>query len=165
MWLWRAGNLSRWRKQQALNTEHVARAARDLSLRAGEQGLSLYLVENPSEIERVCLLFAITLRGRPRDLEYLLINRQCFDVIPSLQLLKIPVEGLHPELSERHYEARGLTPEIALQLAEIILTRPDCEFRVLAEKRVMELAKTLVKDDPTVTPFLIGEWPSRLETA
>ena len=42
MWLLRCGRKNRWENRRADDPLHVAEAAKDLSLRPGEDGLSLF---------------------------------------------------------------------------------------------------------------------------
>jgi hypothetical protein len=49
MWLLRCARRNRWEDRRADDPSHVAEAARDLSLRPGEDGLSLFEIADEEE--------------------------------------------------------------------------------------------------------------------
>ncbi len=60
MWLLRCGRKNRWENRRADDPLHVAEAAKDLSLRPGEDGLSLFEVADEDAGKRIATLFGVT---------------------------------------------------------------------------------------------------------
>jgi len=59
MWLLRCGRKNRWENRRADDPLHVAAAAKDLSLRPGEDGLSLFEVDDEDDCKRIATLFGV----------------------------------------------------------------------------------------------------------
>ncbi len=123
MWLLRSARKNRWENRRGDDPAHVSEAAKDLTLRAGEEGLSLFEVENEEEGERVATSLGVhrTLTlGRSDHVDYLLIPSETFAQL-GLTVVPVPDPRLEAPLSELHREAKGITDEISLQLAAAIL--------------------------------------------
>jgi hypothetical protein len=123
MWLLRGVAKNRWQDRGADDPAHVAAAAKDLSLRPGEDGLSLFRVDDEEDGRQVATLLGVykTLeRGRSDHVDYLLIPSDAFATL-GLSVVPVPDPVLGPELSGRHREAKGLTDAISLNLAAILL--------------------------------------------
>ena len=130
MWLLRCGRKNRWENRRADDPLHVAAAAKDLSLRSGEVGLSLFEVADEDDGKRIATLFGVhrtRILGRSEHVDYVLIPA---DLLGSSQLnvVAAPDPELGPQLSERHREAMGITNAIAVDLAAAILI--DGRFKV-----------------------------------
>jgi hypothetical protein len=123
MWLLRGVRRNRWQGRSADDPAHVAAAARDLSLRPGEDGLSLFRVDDEDDGRRVATLLGVykTLeRGQSDHVDYILIPSDVFAAL-GLSVVPVPDPALGPELAERHREAKGITDPIGVQLAAILL--------------------------------------------
>lgn len=123
MWLLRCARRNRWEDRRADDPSHVAEAARDLSLRPGEDGLSLFEIADEEEGRRVATgigVHKMLTLGRSDHVDYLLIPP---DVFAHLGLIVVPAPDLRlgPQLSGLHREAKGLTDAITLELAAAIL--------------------------------------------
>jgi hypothetical protein len=151
MWLLRCARRNRWEKRRADDPLHVAEAAKDLSLRPGEHGLSLFEVADEVDGKRVATLFGVfrTLTMGPSDhVDYLLVPADLFAGF-RLNVVTAPDPELGPQLSERHREAKGITNAIAVDLAAAILK--DGRFKVDRVKKqdVEEAARKGQTDEPT----------------
>ncbi len=123
MWLLRGVRKARWLDRRADDTAHVAAAARDLSLRPGEDGLSLFEVDDEEDGRRVATLLGVSkklTRGRSDHVDYILVPSDVFGG-PGLSVVPAPDPALGPELSERHREVKGITDAISLRLATVLL--------------------------------------------
>jgi hypothetical protein len=123
MWLLRGVGKNRWLDCRADDPAHVAAAAKDLSLRPGEDGLSLFQVDDEEDGRRVATLAGVSKaiqRGRSDHLDYLLIPSDVFAAL-GLNVVRVPDPALGPELSGRHREAMGITDAISVQFAVILL--------------------------------------------
>src|SRR6185312_5665572 len=101
----------------------VSEAAKDLTLRPGEDGLSLFEVKDEAEGELVATRIGvhrmITL-GRSDHVDYLLIPPEVFAQL-ELTIVPVPDPRLEPQLSELHREIKGITDETSRRLAAAIL--------------------------------------------
>jgi hypothetical protein len=143
MWLVRCVRKNRWENRRADDPLHVAEAARDLSLRRGEGGLSLYEVENEEDGKRVATLFGVhktrTL-GHSDHVDYLLIPSDYFTRL-GLTVVSAPDPNLGPQLSERHREANGITDQISLALAATILEERRFKLDRIKKQDIEKAAK------------------------
>ncbi len=138
MWLLRGVGKNRWLDRGADDPAHVAAAAKDLSLRPGEDGLSLFQVDDEEDGRRVATLlgvFKALERGRSDHLDYLLIPPDVFATL-GLSVVPVPDPALGPELSERHREAKGMADAITLQLAAILLGEKRVRLGRIARQEV-----------------------------
>ncbi len=130
MWLLRCGRKNRWESRRADDPLHVTEAAKDLTLRPGEDGLSLFEVADEDDGKRIATLFGVhrTLTlGQSEHVDYVLVPADLFGSFP-LNVIAAPDPELGQQLSERHREAKGITNEIAVDLAAAILN--DGQFAV-----------------------------------
>jgi hypothetical protein len=130
MWLLRCGRKNRWENRLADDAQQVAEAAKDLSLRPGEDGLSLFEVADEEDGKRIATLIGVhktLIFGRSEHVDYLLIPSDLLSNF-RLNVVTVPDPELGPQLSERHREAEGITTEIAVDLAAAILN--DGRFKV-----------------------------------
>jgi len=151
MWLLRCARRNRWEKRRADEPSHLAEAAKDLSLRPGEDGLSLFEVADEVDGKRVATLFGArrTLTsGRSDHVDYVLVPADLFAVF-RLDVVTAPDPELGPQLSERHREAKGITNAIAVDLAAAILN--DGRFKVdrIKKQDVEEAARKAQAGEPT----------------
>jgi hypothetical protein len=123
MWLLRCARKNRWEDRRAGDPSHVAEAARDLSLRPGEEGLSLFEVADEEEGRQVATGIGVNkvlTLGRSDHVDYLLIPSEVFERL-ALTVVPVPDPSLEPLLSKLHREAKGITDAISLELAAAIL--------------------------------------------
>jgi hypothetical protein len=109
MLILRVGRKGRWEGRRHDNALDVAEAAKDLQLRAGEAGLSVFEVEDADDAGRIALLYALYRRTlsagrRLDDVDYLLVPSDHFTRL-GLTIRPVPDGRLFAPLSERH---RGL---------------------------------------------------------
>ena len=68
MWLLRGVGKNRWLERRAYDPAHVAAAAKDLCLRPGEDGLSLFRADDEEDGRRVATLLGVSkVRARGRS--------------------------------------------------------------------------------------------------
>ena len=135
MWLLRCGRKNRWENRRADDPLHIAEAAKDLSLRPGEDGLSLFEVADEDHGKRIATLFGVhktRILGRSEHVDYVLIPADLFGSF-RLNVVTVPDPVLGPQLSDRHREVKGITAAIAVDLAAAILS--DGRFTVDRIKR------------------------------
>jgi len=142
MWLLRGVAKSRWENRRAEDSAHIA-AARDLSLRSGEDGLSLYEVEDEEDGKRIATLFGVHKKltlGRSDHVDYLLIPTDYFARF-GLTIIPAPDPDLGPRLSERHREAKGITDAISFRLATALLEEKRFKLDRIKRQDVEKAAK------------------------
>jgi hypothetical protein len=123
MWLLRGVGKNRWLDRSADDPAHVAAAAQDLGLRPGEDGLSLFQVDDEEDGRRLATrlgVFKTLERGRSDHVDYILIPSDVFAAL-ALSVVPVPDPALGPELSDRHREAKGITDVISVKLAATLL--------------------------------------------
>jgi hypothetical protein len=123
MWLLRGVGKNRWQGRGADDPAHVAAAAKDLSLRPGEDGLSLIRVDDEDDGRRVATrlgVYKALERGQSDHVDYILIPPDVFATL-GLSVVPVPDPALGPELSDRHREAKGITDAISAKLATALL--------------------------------------------
>jgi hypothetical protein len=123
MWLLRGVGKTRWLDRGADDPAHVAAAAKDLSLRPGEDGLSVFQVDDEEDGRRVATLLGVyktLIRGRSDHVDYILVPPEVFAGF-GLSVVPVPDPSLGPELSERHREVKGITDAISMRLAAVLL--------------------------------------------
>jgi hypothetical protein len=123
MWLLRGVVKARWLDRVAGDPAHVAAAARDLGLRPGEDGLSMFRVDDEEDGRRVATLlgaYKSLIRGRSDHVDYILVFSEVFAGF-GLSIVPVPDPPLGPELSGRHREVKGITDAISLRLAAVLL--------------------------------------------
>jgi hypothetical protein len=145
MWLFRGVTKNRWLNRRADDSAHVDAAARDISLRPGEDGLSLYRVDDEEDGKRVGTLFGVykkQVRGRADHVDYILIPADSFTGL-GLSVLPVPDPALGPELSERHHEVRGMTASLSRRLAAILLEEKRFQLGHVAKQDIDRAAADL----------------------
>lgn len=163
MWFWRKVSRTRWNgTRYADNIEHVA-AAEQISLRSGEVGLSIYHVEHDEAARHVAGLYASTIAfDRPDKIDFLLIPPKCFDAV-GLVPVRVPDDRLHPILSDRHHEVRGMDDEASRRLAQAILVSPSKRVVRLRSDELVAIVRSLLVVDPTIRTYLRGTWHRHLQ--
>lgn len=169
MWMFRVGKRSRWMvvdphdpatrlMRKATLVADVEAAATDLKPRDGED-LSVYRTESDATTERVAVLFAATVRLRPKDLEYVLIPDEC---LAGFQHERTSSEDGAEELRARHHEILGLRDASRrLDLAASVLAHPETRVTRVSEETLVNAARGLCTD-ARVRSALVGEWPALL---
>jgi hypothetical protein len=135
MWLLRGVARTRWLDRRADDHAHVAVAARDLSLRPGEDGLSLFQVEDEEDGRRVATLLGVhkgSLRGHSDHVDDILVSSDDFARF-GLGVVPVPDPTLGAVLSQRHREVKGITDDISTRLATALLE--EKRFRLDRIKR------------------------------
>lgn len=161
--MFRVGKRSNWMmhierelRRRDTSAESVARAARDLTPRADEIGLSVYKTNTEERAGRMALLFATTVRDRPRQLDYVLIPEQCMD---GLEYTHSPSSIGAPELAEQHHEILGLHDrEKRESLARRILSDDQSAFVRVREITLVTGASTLCKAEPDFRNIFSASW-------
>jgi hypothetical protein len=123
MWLLRSARKNRWEHRRADDLSDVTEASKDLTLRTGEDGLSLFEVKDEAEGQHIATAIGVHRMltvGRSDHVDYLLIPSEVFARL-GLTVIPVPDPRLEPQLSELHREVKGITDEISLQLAAAIL--------------------------------------------
>jgi hypothetical protein len=164
MWFWRKVSRARWGDDRcAEDPDHLAAAADQLSLRAGESGLSVYHVEDDAVADHVAALYASTTTfDRPNKLDYLLIPQECFVAIGHLPR-HTPDTALHPFLSDRHHEVTGIDFSLSKDLARSILKSSQRRVVRRSPTELLTIVRGLVASDPTIRLYLRGDWLAHLE--
>ncbi len=150
MWLLRCARKNRWHSRSPDDPLDVAEAAKDLSLRPGEAGLSLFEVEDDEDGRRIATLFGVhrTLTfGRSDHVDYLLVPAGVFASF-GLTIAAAADPRLGPQLSERHREANVVTNATGISLAAAILK--DGRFKVerIKKRDVEKAAREARPDEP-----------------
>src|ERR1700737_4547657 len=123
MW-WRIVRRNRWTNANPVSATDIAKAAEDVDLRDGDDGLSVFAVADANEALQVAQFFGLNCRSRPQLLDYMLIPGACFANL-GLRVTPTPLpKQLHPFLSDRHHEVAGIAPEVSHQLARALLLDP-----------------------------------------
>jgi hypothetical protein len=138
MWLLRGVRKNRWEGRGADDPAHVAAAARDLSLRPGEDGLSLFRVDDEQDGRRVATLLGVYKaleRGQSDHVDYILIPSDVFATL-GLSIVPVPDPALGPELSDRHREAKGITDVISVKLAATLLSEQRVQLGRIPRQEV-----------------------------
>lgn len=169
MWIFRVGKLSHWTKQDPTdrkkkvlrdpNQPHdVGRAVRDLTPRSGEN-LSVYQASAIEVGSDIAFLYAVTVRPRPRDMDFILIPDES---LAGFTCVSTPSFVGAPSLRELHHEIHGL--EIVArrqQLAIAVLQHAQTAVVRIRERELVQRARALPPRDEART-FLAGEWPAIL---
>jgi hypothetical protein len=160
MWLLRIGKLQHWQDRDP------ATGVKDLMLRQGETGLSVYKIADESiEAERVATIFAGVREG-PENSDYVLFS---MDVVAKLGLTiaKTDAPGTHPFLVERHHEILGLShgeSDGALALATAIARSDEMRAARISRERVIDTLRALAKTDPLIAEHLRKpRWARKLQ--
>jgi hypothetical protein len=137
-----------------------------LSLRENEEGLSIYAVADDSvgQMQQVTAdighYFSLTLGGC-NNCDFLLIPDGAWNAL-ELRPEQIDYNCLHPYLRNLHYEIRGLTPALAVQLAANVLADPTRQAGRLRKSQILEAAPGYLQNDPNLRGFLHHEWVVKL---
>jgi hypothetical protein len=158
MWWWRkVGSLRRWAEHVVAELDQVREAARDLQLRPGEAGLSVFAVEDAADGLQVAQYFAWTLLPKADQVTYLLIPEDTFRGI-GRSPEPDPEVQLHPFLRERHYQVSGLTDELAEQMTRNILSSPERQVYRLTKRELRAALVEGVARDPRLREYLTAAW-------
>lgn len=150
-WVLRIVSAGRWKGNDA------AKVARDLELRKGETGLSVFWMDTPEDADRIGVLFGMYRRNKPREVDYVLIPERC---LVAFRLVARPDRSLPPELADWHYEIEGMgdVEDASLVLARAILADDAKRVKHMREGEVLSLAARLVEEDPGRKDALTEEW-------
>ncbi len=173
MWMFRLGRLSSWtifiakakarRSRDAALEDDVRLAARDLTLRDDEDGLSVYRVDEIENAGRVAVMYAVTVWNRPDSIEYVLIPDRCLE---GYECVPTPSADGALQLRELHHEIFGLRDAAKRdELARRVLSERPHETKLvdrIREQAVIETGRELSDSDDDVREHLAGEWPSFL---
>jgi hypothetical protein len=178
MFWWRkVRNHSYWSPGAALHQEGPPYYVPDVKLRPGEEGLSLYAAVDEAEAECVARYFALTQMGYD-NLDYLLIpdavwtalreraetlGETAGDIPENIWLRPgIVPRNLPTYLATRHYEVLGLTENLEVQLADIILGAPSRQAHRAKKGDIRQIAPLLLQNDSALRGFLHEEWVAKL---
>ena len=121
MWLWRRVSRRRWKpSDSAPQIVDLSQAMLDLK----DDALSLFKVDSASDAEHLTIIWAPTCCPNPQPIHYLLLPDACF-TDSGLLPKPTPDPGLHPFLSERHYEVAQVDDEKAKEIAASVVARYD----------------------------------------
>jgi hypothetical protein len=164
MLLLRIGRRSRWDLDRtSYDPADVERATQDLALRPSDEGrLSVYKVEGEADEHEIAVRFAVTCRGDPRPIEYVMFPDELATAL-GLVVIREPHEDIDPYLSERHYGIVGLAEETTRRLASAILASPERRVGRISPGDLDALARELLRRDPGLERYLKGQWPERLK--
>lgn len=155
MLLVRIGSKSRWSTTEPSSE----RAAKDLSLRTDEEGLSVYKVDSIENARDIAKLFAPTARKSVGKIDFVLFDESLVAAIEGLGLRKTECD-LHPELSEAHHEIVGLDDQKACALATAVLSSSFCAERI-SESEVIESLRSRMRRDDDFKDYVHEDWISR----
>ena len=134
----RIAKANRWQRDEETNNSPTAQdAVKDLKLQLGENGLSLYKLQQESEADELACVYSIVLRDNPQHFEYVLFPAS---VLSDYRVDHVPVIE-HPRfLSERHYEIPKPSEEQLLHLAEHILASPSKKVARIMKQQIVDYA-------------------------
>ncbi|MBI2566874.1 MAG: hypothetical protein HYV63_07585 [Candidatus Schekmanbacteria bacterium] len=156
------GNPPRRVNRSASSPEDVAAVAKDLFRRRGERGQSVFRVQNRDEADTAAVIFAITCRPDPADVDYVLIPDECLAPL-RLEIRAEPSTALHPFLGERHFEIVDLADDRVEDFARYVLADARYEALRINERSLVEKARDMLAKLPDLTGFLGLDWPDVLQ--
>lgn len=163
MLLLRVGRQARWgADRRAGNPDHVADAARDVSLSGGEVGLSVYRVEGDDDARELAIRYALANGDGPTEnMDYVVFpDRLAISI--GLIVREMPSGDRDPLLDARHHEILGLTPELQVRLAAAILASGESRVTRIARAKLLSLGAELCRRDPRLKNDLKGKWATLL---
>ncbi|MFO0605568.1 MAG: hypothetical protein U0324_20470 [Polyangiales bacterium] len=122
--LLRIGTQGRWLGRRAESDEDVAQAARDLTLREGEGGLSVYRVGGLEEARALALSWALEKRDRDDNADYIVFDEGLVAETHTLEA-RPDEDAVDAGLRERHHELVEQTAGAAKLLASKLLAGSD----------------------------------------
>jgi hypothetical protein len=134
-------------------------AVKDLSLRPGEAGLSVYKVDSLDEAVNIAKIHAPTARKKVDKIDFLLFEESIIAEVEGLELRQSD-SNLHPELSSVHHEICGLSLSKARLLAEAILSS-YFDVKRISEADLVESVKTRIKVDEKFKDYIHQDWRLR----
>lgn len=158
MLLVRIGRKSRW-----LGSDSSAdTAVKDLSLRPGEAGLSVYKVDSINDAVRIAEIHAPTAWKKVNKIDFLLFEENIIAEIEGLELKQVD-SNLHPELSSAHHEIYGLSLGKAHLLAKAILGG-SFDVKRISETALVESVRSRIKVDEEFKDYIHQDWHLRATT-
>jgi hypothetical protein len=155
MLLVRIGRKSRW----VGSDSSADTAVKDLSLRPGEAGLSVYKIESLNEAVNIAKIHAPTARNKVDKIDFILFEESIIAEVEGLELRQSD-SSLHPELSSVHHEIYGLNSSRARLLAEAILGG-SFDVKRISEADLVESVKTRIKVDEKFKDYIHQDWRLR----
>jgi hypothetical protein len=155
MLLVRIGRKGRW----VGSDSSADTAVKDLSLRPGEAGLSVYKVESLNEAVNIAKIHAPTARNKVDKIDFILFEESIIAEVEGLELRQSD-SNLHPELSSVHHEIYGLSSSRARLLAEAILGG-SFDVKRISEADLVESVKTRIKVDEKFKDYIHQDWRLR----
>jgi hypothetical protein len=155
MLLVRIGRKGRW----VGSDSSADTAVKDLSLRPGEAGLSVYKVESLNEAVNIAKIHAPTARNKVDKIDFILFEESIIAEVEGLELRQSD-SNLHPELSSVHHEIYGLSSSRARLLAEAILGG-SFDVNRISEADLVESVKTRIKVDEKFKDYIHQDWRLR----
>jgi hypothetical protein len=141
----RIGRRARWQERSAGVEADVREAAKDLTLRDGETGLSVYRVSNREEARDVALGWALEKRDRDDHVDYLLVNE--VSVTETHALTAVPdEEASDSRLRMLHCELTETVPDASRALARKLLASGLLGVERISRTDV-ESARRAARDD------------------
>jgi hypothetical protein len=158
MLLVRIGRKGRW-----LGSDSSAdTAVKDLSLRPGEAGLSVYKVDSLNEAVAIAKIHAPTARKKVDKIDFLLFEEGIIAEVEGLDLRQTDC-NLHPALSSVHHEICGLSLGKARLLAEAILGG-SFDVKRISETDLVESVRSRIKVDEKFKDYIHQDWRLRATT-
>lgn len=155
MLLVRIGRKGRW----VGSDSSADTAVKDLSLRPGEAGLSVYKIESLNEAVNIAKIHAPTARNKVDKIDFILFEESIIAEVEGLELRQSD-SNLHPELSSVHHEIYGLSSSRARLLAEAILGG-SFDVNRISEADLVESVKTRIKVDEKFKDYIHQDWRLR----
>jgi hypothetical protein len=155
MLLVRIGRKGRW----VGSDSSTDTAVKDLSLRPGEAGLSVYKVESLNEAVNIAKIHAPTARNKVDKIDFVLFEESIIAEVEGLELRQSD-SNLHPELLSAHHEIYGLSSGRARLLAEAILGG-SFDVKRISEADLVESVKTRIKIDEKFKDYIHQDWRLR----
>jgi hypothetical protein len=161
VWLLRVVKPGRW---DVIQEDWLAKASEDLMLRDGEEGLSVFKIDNIEEAEEIFALYVFTNRD-PGSSGYVLIDDPILHEL-GLRYQHVPVTTQLELLSEKHYEILDLTVEKSRELAARIgaaLEASEAQFKKLTERELKDLGIGCLEKYGELEEKIKPKWRSEIQ--
>lgn len=155
MLLLRIGKRGRWQGAGSV-AEQAAQAVKDLTLRDGEEGLSVFEVSSEDEARELAVVFGPVCRRLPDDVDYIIFDSACVDAVEGLSVV-VTAGPSYPALRDSHREVRGITAASRDALARSILEAKPTVVRIRRNDAV-SAAKAAAEEDPLLLAAAKPGW-------